>query len=459
MVLNNSRTSRFRLLIVACCIPLAAGALSAQDLNVTTTTMHDENIFEVYNPTSDQLTEINLDCSKDWDYDNSNIGLAYTGGLQLFHDLPQRNYHVHSLSLSSFYHFERESDDEENDDSSAANGEGAGEGLAAHRDSPGTGSGHGPAVSPDSSDNFVFASAWGTLQVDKDGYQNYDNSRLGASAALRQPIGAAVSAWPAYAFVYRNYPNVSALSNVQNILSFSLGTSLVGGGWISVSPAYSFKSYTGSSTYYDTLIPPGLRVSHGNGKGIGGGAGSGGAPRGKKYTFTTPSVRQFSVAGNWRQKVGGSTELGVQYVFFGEPSSEARLLSNQLQGAPGSQGPLVDMGAQNEISDDHFAYSGNEAAFSARQAIPGGIVVGIGQSLQSKTYTVPALNLDDSTIVAPHREDRRYETQISLSKSFPIGSGRTLRPQAQIEFIRNSSNAPFYVFNKTTFLAGLELNF
>src|SRR5689334_16027608 len=87
--------------------------LKAQDVNLGASTVHDENIFDVHTPLSDQITNFELNVSKDCDFDESYLNLIYSGSLLLFRDLTSRTYHLHSLSLETTFHFTRDDDEEE----------------------------------------------------------------------------------------------------------------------------------------------------------------------------------------------------------------------------------------------------------------------------------------------------------------------------------------------------------
>src|SRR6267378_7013086 len=97
-----------RSLVIPLIFLIVVSAARGQIVNLSTSTAHDENIFDIYFPTADQITQFQLETSKDWDFDQLSLTGAYSGALELFRDLPARNFHVHILSLNADYHFEKD---------------------------------------------------------------------------------------------------------------------------------------------------------------------------------------------------------------------------------------------------------------------------------------------------------------------------------------------------------------
>src|SRR5690348_1486906 len=75
----------------------------AQQVEVGTSTIHDENIFDIYAPTSDQVTQLQAGISDDWDADPFTFSLAYNGAFLLFNNVTARNYHVHVVTFDLLY--------------------------------------------------------------------------------------------------------------------------------------------------------------------------------------------------------------------------------------------------------------------------------------------------------------------------------------------------------------------
>ena len=456
-----------RPVLLACAIPFLISTIArAQTVSVGTSTVHDGNIFDIYLPTADQVTQVQLDVSTDWVFDQASLTASYNGAGEFFRDLPARNYHVHLLSFEALYHFEGAEDDDQSgrDDEPAAPDSGGSSPLGGSHAQPGgaqptlAGAQSGQ-VHSDSADRFMSLALAGGSQFDKDEATEfgnpavYNNSALEASAALRQPLGIHFGLRPSYTFSYHAYPNVSVISNLQHIVALQLGSDLLGGSWIALTPAYAFKSYTGSSTFVDTVS---FRVSSGHGKGFGSGKGG---IKVRTFVFASPSVGQVSLSLVWKQTVSPGTEVTAEYTRFGEPSGSARVIPEQLRGAAQDRGAIGGFTSQSEIFDDHFAFSADASALQLKQALPFGLTITAKEQVQVKTYTAPAMDLADSLTLGAHRNDHRYETDLTLSRPISLGVGKILKPEMEFHYLRNDSNAPYYVFDKSVLLLGIAFEF
>ncbi|HEY6190826.1 MAG TPA: hypothetical protein VI215_00710 [Bacteroidota bacterium] len=438
-------------LVFAVLLPLSS---QGQTFTVGTSSLYDENIFDIYLPTSDQITQAQLQVTQDWDFDQASLTASYEGAGQFFRDLPARNYHVHLLSFSALYHIENADEEEESEADSSDEPTDSLRLLSGAR-APGG----GPTVHSDSSDRYLFFNVMGGSQFDRDiptPFGNpivHDNWTVDALASVRQPVGPRFSLRPSYVFSVHVYPNVSAISNMQHIAGLTIGSDLLKGSWIAVTPAYAFKNYTGSSTFTDTVR---FRNSSGHGKGFG--LGNGGV-RESTFVFTTPSVDQFTLSATWKQTIDSGSEVTAGYIRYGAPSAAARILPAQLGGAPGDRGATGLFAGDDEIFDDHFAYTADGFSLQLNQRLPLGLRLSARQLYQRKRYGAPAMDLADSLTLASHRDDRRYETDLTLALPISLGPGKVLTPEAEFHHVRNDSNAPYYAFDKSVILLGISFEF
>ncbi|HEV8537785.1 MAG TPA: hypothetical protein VGR15_02580 [Bacteroidota bacterium] len=439
--------------ITVLCIILFPDFSEAQDVNFTASTIHDENIFDIYVPTSDRVTQFMTDVSKSWDTDRAAVDATYTGALSLFRDLNARNYHVHLIAVTTTYHLSTHDAEEEEED--AADPIESGDGADTLDFSPGVPPRTEPEqrTSPDSLDQLLIVAVSGGIQLDKNDFSQFDNSKIRAELACRQPVGLLLTARPSYALTYHDYPNLPGLTNFENILALSLGKSVFHTGWISLTPAYGIKKYT-SSTYTYTFTP---RFSNPTGHGkVGGGNGR---PVSRSIVLTTPSVNQFSTAISWNQKFSSSTTAMMQYTYYGTPTSEARLLPQEKSNAFERVGIGNNLVLQNEIFDDRYGYSGNEVSLRIQQQFPFALMLTMQGTTLHKNYTLDALAFDSTATETGRRIDTRLVTEINLSRPIALSEHSSLRPQLEVHLIRNESNAPYYEFDKATFMIGLEFNF
>ncbi len=429
----------------------------AQQVTLESSTMHDQNIFDIYANTPDQITQFQIDASKDWDLDATTLSLSYNGSALLFNDLPSRNYHVHVLSLNSAFQFYNDEADEpqEHDqdssdvdkDSSDVNQDSSVTPIKQIQSTPVV-----PPVHVDSLDRFLYVAILGAGQFDKQDFQLYDNSKVEGILTYRYPLGTLMSLRPSYGLSYHYYPSLPGLINVENIFSGAVTSTGPERMWVDFYAHYGIKSYTTSTTYTYTVGPP---VLAGHGKP---GAGGGGK-RKKTYVLNTPSVRQFLVSLNIERQLLPDTRLAGQYLYFATPSSEARILPQQISNAIEQQGSIGEFTSENEIFDDHYAYSGNAFILQVQQALPFSFTLTVKGVYQKKTYTLPAMDLADSVVIASNRLDERFENEISLTTSIQLSEGKILKPKAIFHYIRNKSNAPYYDFDKNSFLVGVDFSF
>ena len=407
--------------------------VQAQDVSFETSTLHDENIFDIYDPTPDQIAQFQLDLSKDWDFDNASLGLIYDGSGFLFRDITPRNYQIHLASVNATLHFasEHSEQDSVDDDSTVATLE-----------------------NPDSLDHFLSGTILAGGQFDREEFKEYDNAIIEGSLNFRQPVGINFSFRPIYTVSYHQYMNLTGLTNVQNIFAIQAGTDILPHAWITVAPSYALKTYPTTSTYSYIVT---VTTPSGHGKGSGNGKGNT-VTRTRTFDLTTPSVRQFTLEAEWKQTFFTGTMLKAGYTYFGLPSSEARIIPQQLRGAIDEGGLIGEFASANEIFDDHFGYDGNQLVLGFIQPLPAGFSAALNEKFIHKKYTVPAMDLSDSLALAPNRIDDQSEFIVNISRIFAFGD-KHLKPELEFHYLRNDSNAPFYVFNKKTFLAGLEFSF
>jgi hypothetical protein len=413
---------------------LISSCLEAQDFNLGLSAVQDENIFDIYIPTTDRIAQFQMNFSDDWYADPVSFDLSYTGELFFYRDLSARNYNVHYLNFNTMYQIYSDDDGPEGSDDP----ENAGDSSGAHVQIP-------PLVPPahvDSLDNYLYLDMFAIGQFDGDAYAEYDNSHFGGVLSLRQPVGTVLSIKPSFMFAYNKYRNLSGFTNFENVLSLSLSAPGVLGGSMSTGVSYGKKNYTTTATYTYVVEEPG---NNGHGKG-----GAGGSKNRTVTTeLTTPSVSQSSFSAEYRRPITPTTVASLMLSYYGTPSTVARSLPNQLGGA----------GAQSDIFDDHYSYSGPLFSFRLSQILQADFTIGLQGLFQSKEYTTPAMDLLDSVVVADHRMDHRQEYVISVSKAFSAGAGKSIRPVIEYHYFNNDSNAEYYAFTKNVYILGLEFDF
>ena len=418
--------------------------LWGQNISGGLSTISDPNIFNIHTPQSDQITLLQLGVSKGWDIDNETLDFSYNGNLFLFNVLPSRSYHTHEVILNSTYQFYSDDEDDSQDDADTLSNDVSDSAQVVKHITQ-------PVVHADSADRFLNFVIDGMTQIDKVTYNEFDNSRISGTLILRQPIALAGSFRPTYMITYHNYPNIKGISNIENQFGGMIGMTSLNRAGVLLSAFYGIKNYSNANYEYTYTIVKPNKGGHGKG-----GAGGGTIQQTSTIDLTTPSVDQFNVTLGAHDSIFSATTVSVQSTYFGLPSSEARLLPEQLSSVLERQGIGTDMNAENEIFDDHYGYSGMSFSLGISQNLPWLFVLGGEVKYQQKNYTIPAEEFDSTITTRENRSDRRVEGIVSLSRLFPFSSQRTLKLITAVGYLHNTSNVLYYEFEKTTFSAGIE---
>lgn len=443
--------TRSRLTAVVIAAIVLAGELRAQNFEIGTSTIHDGNIFDIYTPTPDQVTQLAANAYGDWDADPFTFSLAYSGSFLLFNDVTARNYHVHIATFDILCELPGGDDDEADpaeDDSTGNGGE--------HSQGP-----HLPEIIPhpggdtvgtaDSVHGIAHFTLLGGGQFDKPEYSQFDNAKIGGTVTYRLPVGPRLGLWPSYMLAYHSYANLDGLTNVEQAGGLAAGMRTIPGGWAGIGGTFGAKHYPVSTVYSYTVGRPG-NAGHGKG-GAGGGVGS---VRTRTFALNTPSVSQWTASLQAVQRIG-VTELRAGYDRLGTPSTEARIIPLQVEGQ--IEGEFASNGFQNDIFDDHYAYAADVISIELRQPLPLEAKLTARGAWLKKRYTAAAMDLNDSLALAPQRLDTRWEGEIGIARPIPLGGGRTLEPRIVVDLLRNESNAPYYDFGKSAFTAGIDFSF
>ena len=414
--------------------------------------MYDQNVLDIYTPSPDRVTEFGLGLSNDWDFDQSSINMSYDGSLRFFRDFPEKSYHYHALSLTSNYRFEHEIDDDEDSTDEQSGSEPM---DSAQKASAAAARAAIAAAGQDSLEQTLYGSLIAASQFDRSENSTFDNSIFGGSISFRQPFGPTVGVRPTYTLTYHEYPNLSGITNFQNDVGVLIGLNVMPDSWVGILPLYSVKTYpTKGSVSYTiatrVLIPP---------QGHGRGATWRDTTISGNVAYTVPSVSQFAYSAYWVQKFSPNFAAALQYTYFAKPNGLARVLPDVLRNGVHGQGTAVDFASQDDIVDDRFSYRAHHFALSVNSKLPLSLALSFNGSYDSKFYTYAAKDLDEVTVLANQRRDRRIDLIVSMSRRWHITESSSLKPQIEYRYLNNQSNAPYYNFDKNLFLAGIEFNF
>ncbi len=430
------RFSRFLTMIarhtfaLICWVSFSFAAL-AQDIELETATIHDQNIFDIYSATPDQITQLQLNASHDWDANQFTFSASYVGAFFRFNDLSARNYHLHALTVGTSYQFYGGEDDPPD---SSGNPAGAPSGIS----------------HADSLDRFLSLTLLGASQFDKIEFEQYDNSRIQGSLQFRQPLGSLLVSWPSYSLTYRSYPNLPGLTNVEHLLSLGITGSTAPRGSFTAGFSYGIKHYP------FTTVHSFMRGSASTGVGKGGASGG-------LYTVSDTMsighVAQPHASLQIKQAFPPGTVFIAQFTRYANPSTTARTLRGQVGNTGEDDFFAGNAVARGEVFDDHYAFSANEIFLQIDQTFPFALTLTLRGQYASKKYSTPAFDLSDTLLIADHRLDDRWEGAAVLSRPFALGAARTLEARAELHYFRNESNAPYYDFRKNTFMLAVGVEF
>lgn len=408
----------------------AAAPLNAQSFNVGASMTSDPNIFDTYYPVKDRITEISLGIS-DWKLsENSFFGYFYSGSLAFHKNIPGRDYQLHMGMLGYRYHFK--ADD-------VAGPEGEIDGLQPEEEPP----------QHDSLDQFLNLRLTGSLNLNKNDYEQWDAMTLGGTAVFRQSLGAHASIRPAYGFAYVSYPNLSPITNLQHKFSLIAGSDFLPSNWFAMMISYGIKTFPIDQT--DSISV--TKSSHQSG---GGGSGTSNTV---SYNMTTPSVKQASVSLIWNYGPAPTTDFSFRYTHYYDPTAESRNIPDLRKSALRNIGAMTQAsGSENELYDDPYSYRGDLFYSGVDQTLPLELSASGSVQLEKKYYTYPAVDLEDSPL-GVNRSDTRTVLGIMLSRMFAITEESAITVMASFEYSKNSSNSPYFNFKKNAIMAGVEYSF
>ena len=437
-------------LVLALATPRSALAQLEKSLSITS--QYDDNAFGNFQKLSDYVTQLSLNLSGDYDKDYSVWTVSYVGNLNLFNKHAFRNYHAHTLGVSYAMQLNPE---EETEDSTGTD---VSDSVSVSQDSV-------VEVTKDSSKNFLFAGASLAGRFNRDSVNYYNDAYASGYVRLRWMLTESLVGRLTYTVGYRNYFNLTDLSNLENALSVHVMEN-VGGTKLIAEAGYGYKKYFSTTTDTTELLKLGVTPGGGGpGKGKGKGKGSGGGSgdhrseeveRGVVITrLSTPGTSQITLGVGLVRSISKETEIGVKYLRRMSPSLNARYISGQFRG----------YGSNDDIYDDSYSYQSHEFSGFFKQSFPWAMTVGIQIGYMPKRYGRSAYSLPDSlgrsAELSSSRKDQKFELNVELEKVFKFTNGfaKTLALQVGYYFLNNRSNDDFYRFTNNMISVGISTDF
>ncbi|MEK6570823.1 MAG: hypothetical protein AABZ61_05595, partial [Bacteroidota bacterium] len=219
-------------LVLALATPRSALAQLEKSLSITS--QYDDNAFGNFQKLSDYVTQLSLTLSGDYDKDYSVWTVSYVGNLNLFNKHAFRNYHAHTLGVSYALQLNPE---EETEDSTGTD---VSDSVSVSQDSV-------VEVTKDSSKNFLFAGASLAGRFNRDSVNYYNDAYASGYVRLRWMLTESLVGRLTYTVGYRNYFNLTDLSNLENALSVHVMEN-VGGTKLIAEAGYGYKKYFSTTT-------------------------------------------------------------------------------------------------------------------------------------------------------------------------------------------------------------------
>lgn len=403
---------------------------------------YDKNPLYNYQSLSDQIKQSYLELKYSKDFSKSVFTTSYISGLTLFNQISDRNYYEHSLNMSYQIKFLKDIEvlqprnpiqlnklvKEDSVDSTKYNISDSLETVS--DDSLNTTNSDSLEIKQqelseennsesDEQENPVFNSLTFGLKIgarhNKEVFDDYNNFGLEFLTSYKNVSNPSYPYELKNVFGFRNYLNISGLSNITDILSFDIRKVTEGGFSIGINCSAGMQYYT--QTIFDTTQvitkrknprkPPSVQISL--------------TPKSNgTYQLTTGLL----VSQNWNST---NVELNILYRY------------NFKSGVRYLAAAVNTIYLSEDIYNDFFTYQGLGGKFKIIQKLPFDIQLSIATEIQSKRFTIPALNLLNQQI-DPQRKDIQSNGEASISKYFEVGKRMVLDLTFTLGLMRNESN-------------------
>jgi hypothetical protein len=395
------------LLTLLLLILFAANSFSQLSLYSSASYGYYQNPLYNYQELDDQLKQTYTELTYSKEFESSKLDLSYISGLVLFNRFEDRNYYEHNLTSTYLIDFKEENlENEYNEDASNF------------------------SISP----LLTFSLKVGGRH-DKEIFQDFNNFGTSALTAYKFLISDDYFFEFSNTFGYRDYSNITVLSNITDIINLQIGNKPTNTFNYGLNLSSGFKYYTES--IYDTSkfeVARSFTTKY-TGKGKTG------------AKITVPSEKDILIS-----PMANGTAQFIAEIFmsttFGQTSLQANLLYRY------NPNTLVRYLAQyanttfltEDIYNDFFSYEGYEVKSQLRQKIFYDIEVKLDLSFQQKLFGAPALDLI-GTKTADQRVDLRTFSELYISRYFNLSDNLGMGVALSSGFVRNQSNDAYNDFS------------
>jgi hypothetical protein len=366
-----------------------------------------QNPLYNYQELDDQLKQTYTELSYSKEFDRSKLNLSYISGLVLFNRFEDRNYYEHNLTLTYLLNFKE---------------------VNADTDYP-------EIVSNDTISPSLILSLKVGGRHDKEIFQDFNNFGTSALAGYKFMISDNYYVELTNTFGYRDYTNITVLSNITDILNLQIGNKFSSTFNYGLNISGGFKYYTES--IYDTSkfeVERSFTIKY-TGKGKTGAKIK--VPSDKEILIspmengTSQFVADIFMRTHWEK-----TALQANILYRYNPNTLVRYLAQY------SNTTFLT----EDIYNDNFSYEGFEIRSEFSQKLFYDIEIKLDLSFQQKLFGAPALDLV-GTKLADQRIDLRTFSELYISRYFNLSDNLGMGIALSSGFVRNQSNDVYNDFS------------
>lgn len=398
---------KIRLIILSLIVLFTVNSFAQLSLYSSASYGYYQNPLYNYQELDDQLKQTYTEFNYSKEFDRSKLSLSYVSGLVIFNRFEDRNYYEHNLT--STYAIDFKEENLEND------------------------------YSKDVSNLSISPLLTFSLKVggrhDKEIFQDFNNFGTSALTAYKFLISDDYFLEFSNTFGYRDYSNITVLSNITDIVNLQIGNKPTSTFNYGLNLSSGFKYYTES--IYDTSkfeVARSFTTKY-TGKGKTGAKITVPSDKGILISPMANGTAQF-VADIFMRITLGQTSLQANLLYRYNPNTLVRYLAQYAN----------TTFLTEDIYNDYFSYEGYEIKSQITQKLFYDIELKLDLSFQQKLFGAPALDLIGNK-TADQRVDLRTFSELYISRYFNLSDNVGMGVALSSGFVRNQSNDAYNDFS------------
>lgn len=378
-----------------------------------------QNPLYNYQDLPDQLKQTYTELSYSKSFAASKLNLNYIGGLVIFNRFEERNYYEHNFTTNYNIFFSKDNSDQESEENTIQD-------------------------SVNNHLNFLLKIGG---RHDKEAFKDFNNFGSSLSSSYKFMLNDNFYSALTNAFEYRDYSNITILSNITDVLklqfgnkenkTFNYGLGLSGGFKYYIESVYDTSRFENIRSF--TIKPSGKGKTGANIK----------VPSNKEILISPQSngTVQF-IADVFAKTYWNTNSFQLNLLYRYNPNTLVRYLAQYAN----------TTFLTEDIYNDFFAYEGFEINSRLIQKIFYDIEIRLDASFQQKKFGAPALELI-GTQIADQRLDYRTFIETYISRYFNVSDNLGLGVAISSGFVRNQSNDAYNDFSGYYISFSLGLGF